>query len=157
MQKLSGKSIDKFYKSCLLFHQESNKIEFAFFLIFSWFSTDLQVSAKHKHYLRTAIHRGPWTFSAFIDMPLLHRHNPGKMATYAMWSSGSWVARPAQFRRAPAARSAGSRRWVARGSPMLDSFARTRRKEDRQRPTGAHPSGGRGGMPSGEGWCRVGR
>jgi hypothetical protein len=34
MQKLSGKSIDKFYKSCSVFHEESNKIEFAFFRCF---------------------------------------------------------------------------------------------------------------------------
>jgi hypothetical protein len=40
---------------------------------------------------------------------------------------------------------------------MLDSFAWSRRKEDWRRPTAAHSSGGRGGLPSGEGRRRVGR
>jgi hypothetical protein len=31
MQKLSRKTINKLYKSCSVFHQESKKIELAFF------------------------------------------------------------------------------------------------------------------------------
>jgi hypothetical protein len=40
MQKLSGKGIDKFYKSCSVLHQESNKIGFAIFRVFFRISTD---------------------------------------------------------------------------------------------------------------------
>jgi hypothetical protein len=39
MQKLSGSSLDKFNKSCRVFHQESYKIGFVFFSNFLRFST----------------------------------------------------------------------------------------------------------------------
>jgi hypothetical protein len=52
MQKLLGKTMDKLYRSCSVFHQESNKIEFEFL----WFMYDflgfLQDSAKRVHYWR---------------------------------------------------------------------------------------------------------
>jgi hypothetical protein len=46
MQKLPGNSLDKFNKSCSALHQESRKIEFAFFLLFYDFLEILQDSAK---------------------------------------------------------------------------------------------------------------
>jgi hypothetical protein len=46
MQQLSGKSIEKFYKRCSVFHQESTKIEFAFIRMFYDFLEILQESAK---------------------------------------------------------------------------------------------------------------
>jgi hypothetical protein len=47
MQNLSGNSLDKFNKSCSALLQESNKIEFAFFLQFLYdFLEILQESAK---------------------------------------------------------------------------------------------------------------
>jgi hypothetical protein len=49
--------MDMLYKSCSDFHQESNKIEFAFF----WFPYDflriLQESANRLHYLRICFAR----------------------------------------------------------------------------------------------------
>jgi hypothetical protein len=45
MQKLSGNNLDKFNKSCITFHQESNKIGFAFFWFFYNFLRILQDSA----------------------------------------------------------------------------------------------------------------
>jgi hypothetical protein len=52
MQNLSGNSIDKFYKSCSVFHQECNKNEFAFFRFFYDLLCILQDSAKWLYYLR---------------------------------------------------------------------------------------------------------
>jgi hypothetical protein len=52
MQKLSGKRIDKFYKSCRVLNQESDKIKFVFFWIFYGFLCILQVSGKRMYYLR---------------------------------------------------------------------------------------------------------
>jgi hypothetical protein len=50
MQQLSGNSLDKFNKSCSTFHQESNKIGFAFVWFFYDFLRNLQVSAKAIYY-----------------------------------------------------------------------------------------------------------
>jgi hypothetical protein len=52
MQKLSKTSSGKNRKSCSTLHQESKKIGFAFFIILYNCLRILQVSAKHKHYLR---------------------------------------------------------------------------------------------------------
>jgi hypothetical protein len=52
MQKLYGKTMDMLYKSCSVFHQESNKIGFAFLCIFYDFLWNLQESAKQHHYSR---------------------------------------------------------------------------------------------------------
>jgi hypothetical protein len=53
MQNLSGKSMVIPYKSCSVFHMESNKIEFAFLWFFYNFLCIFQDSAKHIHYLRS--------------------------------------------------------------------------------------------------------
>jgi hypothetical protein len=52
MQKLSGNSSGKNNKSCSVFHNEFNKIEFAVFWIFYDFLRNLQDSAKQQYYLR---------------------------------------------------------------------------------------------------------
>jgi hypothetical protein len=52
MQQLSRNSLDKFNKSCITFHQKSNKISFAFFWIFYDFLRILQDSAKQQNYSR---------------------------------------------------------------------------------------------------------
>jgi hypothetical protein len=46
MQKLSRNSLDKFNKSCSVFHEESKKIEFTFFWVFYYFLGIWQESAK---------------------------------------------------------------------------------------------------------------
>jgi hypothetical protein len=46
MQKLSGTSSGKNKESCRIFHNESNKIGFAFFLFFYDFLRNLQETAK---------------------------------------------------------------------------------------------------------------
>jgi hypothetical protein len=50
MQNLSGNSLDKFNKSCSALHQESRKIEFAFFQFFYDVLGILQDSAKVFYY-----------------------------------------------------------------------------------------------------------
>jgi hypothetical protein len=50
MHKLSGTRSSKNNKSCRILHNESNKIEFAFFWFFYDFLQILQDSANHNHY-----------------------------------------------------------------------------------------------------------
>jgi hypothetical protein len=52
MQKLSVSSLDKFSEGCSTFHQESNKIRFAFVWFFHDFLHIFQESANWEHYLR---------------------------------------------------------------------------------------------------------
>jgi hypothetical protein len=58
MQKLSRTSSGKNNKTSGIFHQESNKIEFAFFQIFYDFLCNLQESAKWLYYLRCGFAAG---------------------------------------------------------------------------------------------------
>jgi hypothetical protein len=71
MQKLSGTSSCKNNKSCGIFHNESNKISFDFFLFFYDFLHNLQESGKSLYYLsyqfagrpperNFALQCGPW-------------------------------------------------------------------------------------------------
>jgi hypothetical protein len=90
MQKLSGKSIYKFYKSCRDFHQESNKIEFAFFYGFYDFIQNLQESAKLNLLFKKLICvEVPGKIWDLTNMPLVHGWDPGKMETFATWSLGA--------------------------------------------------------------------
>jgi hypothetical protein len=69
---VSGTSLGKNNKSCRIFQNESNKIEFAFFLFFYDFLRNLQVSAIHKYYFNYQ----------FAVRPL-------KRITPLQWSSGA--------------------------------------------------------------------
>jgi hypothetical protein len=57
MQKLSGTSTGKNNKICVIFHHESNEIEFAFFWFFYDFLRNLQDFAKWLYYLRFTLAR----------------------------------------------------------------------------------------------------
>jgi hypothetical protein len=60
MQKLSWKTMDMLYKSCSVFHKESNKIGVAFIWIFYEFSKfQLNGFTIEDSILQT----GPWNFS----------------------------------------------------------------------------------------------
>jgi hypothetical protein len=64
MHKLSGNSLDKFNKSCSVFHQESNKIEFAFFRFLYDFFRDFLSSSNLPHTIQElALHQSPWNIS----------------------------------------------------------------------------------------------
>jgi hypothetical protein len=52
MQKVSGKTMVMLYKSCRVFHKESNKIEIAFFCFFKKFLRIFQESARHQVLLK---------------------------------------------------------------------------------------------------------
>jgi hypothetical protein len=89
MQTSTGTSSGKNNKSCGIFHNESNKIGFAFV----WFSYDflrnLQISAKVKHYLRTNFRRGPWNFSAIHKYALGSHLGPWKYSRPRNWVPGT--------------------------------------------------------------------
>jgi hypothetical protein len=74
MPKLFGTSLDKYNKSCRAPHQESSKIEFAFFQIFYDFLEILQDSTIWIHYWRCTFAQGPWNFFILYKYALrLHR------------------------------------------------------------------------------------
>jgi hypothetical protein len=78
MPKILGNSSGKNNKSCSVFHQESNKIEFAF----TKFS---QTILLFKKLLFTKV---PGTFCRFTTIPSVHPKHPGKNSDLAMWPIG---------------------------------------------------------------------
>jgi hypothetical protein len=73
MHKLSGKSIDKLYKSCSVFHQESNKIGFFIFLNFIQFSMDFLNSSKTANTIEDSLYnKVPGKIQYFTDMPSVY-------------------------------------------------------------------------------------
>jgi hypothetical protein len=93
MQKLSGNSLDKYNNSCSVFHQESNKIEFAFFR----FSTEFTKISKNCFTIGDyKFQPGPWKdFGA-------HKYTLGSQkrtwkevapCNVVLWGGG-WRARP---------------------------------------------------------------
>jgi hypothetical protein len=83
MQQLPENNLDKFNKSCSTFHQESNKIGFAFFWFFYNF---LQESAKKDLLLKFPLYAGvPGTFLSFTNRTLDCTKHPRKNKSPAMW------------------------------------------------------------------------
>jgi hypothetical protein len=78
MQKLSGTSSGKNNKSCSIFHNESKKIEFAFFCFFYYILRILQESAKWLYYLRFTFAPGPWKVLDSYRYTLALRIGPQK-------------------------------------------------------------------------------
>jgi hypothetical protein len=107
MQQLSGKSIDKFYNSCTVFHQESNKIEIAFFRIFYNFLCILQEPAidptLFKKQLYTEVPAG---LDSLTNMPSVHGLDLGKKEIEAIESLDQGSARAGWNSPAPAAGAA---------------------------------------------------
>jgi hypothetical protein len=79
MPKILGNSSGKNNKSCSVFHQESNKIEFAF----TKFS---QTILLFKKLLFTKV---PGTFCRFTTIPSVHPKHPGKNSDLALWPLGA--------------------------------------------------------------------
>jgi hypothetical protein len=88
MQKLSGNSLDIFYKSCSTIHQESNKIGFEFLCFFYNFLRILQDSAKWLYYLRFTFATRPWQFWFLTKIPSVHTKHPEKKEGVAVWPLG---------------------------------------------------------------------
>jgi hypothetical protein len=84
MQTSSAKAIDILYKSCSVFHQEFNKIEFAFFC----FYTILYEFSKNQQICFTIgesiFEQAPGQFPNFTDIPLDHRLAPRKIKNFVM-------------------------------------------------------------------------
>jgi hypothetical protein len=66
------------YKSCSVFHQESNKIGFEFFWIFYSLLRILQESANQQHYWRYFLQAGPWKESRIHRYALSLHLSPWK-------------------------------------------------------------------------------
>jgi hypothetical protein len=85
MQKLSRKTMDMLYKSCRVFHTESNIIGFAFFWIFYKFLCISQVSVTllilFKIQLYTEV---PGNFWFFTNVPLVCTKDSGNSLRLAM-------------------------------------------------------------------------
>jgi hypothetical protein len=85
MPKISRNSRDKFNQSCSTHHQESSKIEFAFFLISLQFSRDFTRICKILLLLKFPFCNGvPRSFPTFTNIPLDCTVNPGKIWGLAM-------------------------------------------------------------------------
>jgi hypothetical protein len=152
---------DKFNKSCRVFLQESNKIEFAFFLIFYNFLCILQVSAKHIYYLRNRLSLRSLEISTLLQIcPRFTLKTLERLQTLqcAPWP---WpAARVAEFRLTPA--NSGSavgraRAGTACGSPRLGFRARRVRDHNRRGGKVAALWTGRWSTRSGEGAAWLGR
>jgi hypothetical protein len=79
MSQISGNSLDKFNKSCSALHQESNKIDFAFFLIFLRFSRDFTRISKVTLLLKMHLcNEVPRTFPTITNMPRDRTKHPGR-------------------------------------------------------------------------------
>jgi hypothetical protein len=112
MPKISGNSLDKFNKSCSALHQESNKIEFAFFRFFLRFSKDFTRIGKSVLLLKVPFcSEVPRTFPTLIDMPLVHSWDSGKIWGLAIgslaWGGGGSGRIPAKTAPLPAGEVVG--------------------------------------------------
>jgi hypothetical protein len=75
MLKISGNRLGEYNKSCSTFHQESNKIDFAFFWVFYDFLGISQVSANSVYYWSSTFPLRPPDFSTPHNNTLpLHIH-----------------------------------------------------------------------------------
>jgi hypothetical protein len=79
MQKLLGTNSGKNNKSCRIFHNESNKIGFAFFWFFCDFLRILQESAKWLYYLRFTFALGSLESFRFLRISPGSRKTPWKL------------------------------------------------------------------------------
>jgi hypothetical protein len=73
-----------------------------------------KISKTHVLFKLQLFTKTPGIFCRFTTMLLLHIKHPEINSDLAMWPSGRWPARAAQFQRAPAAGSPGSVRGGTR-------------------------------------------
>jgi hypothetical protein len=100
MPKISGNSLDKFNQSCSALHQESSKIELAFFWFFYGVLEILQESAEWLYYWRWTFPHGPLEiFKASQKRPSLAPRPLGKSQSSHICPSAAGRARR---RRGPA-------------------------------------------------------
>jgi hypothetical protein len=151
MQKLSLTSLGKNNKSCSIFHNEPNKIWFAFFWILYDFLQNLQDSAKQQYYLRFTF--APGSLELFSHSHRCPRFTLRTLEIFQTLQLSPWD----QWRR----RLAGIRRhrwgfWPGevwrrcRGSPATGLRAQLGVEGAGEEGSAALSGGGRGSWCSGE-------
>jgi hypothetical protein len=114
MQKLSGTSSGTNNKSCRIFHNETKKSEFAFFWFFYDFLRILHKSAKWLYYLRFTFAAGALEGFRFLRIcPWSTKNTLETFDSVQCRPQGRRPVRAVEFRRGPAAGSAGDGRGVA--------------------------------------------
>jgi hypothetical protein len=142
MHKLLGKSIDKFYKSCSVFHPESNKIGFA---VFCFFQVLLEI---HFTARSLELFKGLQVYPCYADGSLERIGN----SQLSPWASAGGS--PAKIRRTGGRVQLGAGGGTACGSLGLDSQAWTGQDCSRRAQTVAQGGAGRCGFKSGEGQAK---
>jgi hypothetical protein len=100
MQKLSGQTMDMLYKSYRVFHQEYNKIGFAYFWFFKNFLRILQDSAERVHYWSCGF--TPWSLETFDSLqmcPWFTQNTLERNQSLQLGPRAREAARPAGLRR----------------------------------------------------------
>jgi hypothetical protein len=143
MQKLLGTSSIKNYKSCGIFHLESNKIEFAFFWFLYNFLCNLQEIAKctllfENHFARRSLK----SFRFSRIRPWFTKISLERMGSPQLGLSPWPAAVMAKIRRGGGQGRWGEVRTMFRFSPATDLWLGWWRKGGRQGYSAA-PSGGR--------------
>jgi hypothetical protein len=129
MQKLSRTSSGKNNKSCSTLHHESNKIGFAFFLIFLRFSTEFtRISKTHVLFEMGFCTEVPGKLFRFTSMPVVRVKLPvkkegGAIGSLAMEGGGSGR-NPANWRRGWPEKRAGKRLGTHQGSIWVLGWGR---------------------------------
>jgi hypothetical protein len=112
MQKLSATTPGKNNKSCGIFHNESNKIDFAFFWFSYNFLHNVQESAKALYYFRFIFAAGPWKVLDSYIYTLTLQIGPQQNSNPCNWVLGDGSGGPAEIpagdRRIPAGGQQGS-------------------------------------------------
>jgi hypothetical protein len=125
MQKLTGTSSGKNNKSCGIFHNKSNKIEFAFFWFFYDFLRILQESAKWLYYLRFTFAAGSLKSFRFLRICPWLTENTLETFDFLQCHPRGW--RPVRAAQIPASSSPawpGKAGRLTRGSPQNVLWAR---------------------------------
>jgi hypothetical protein len=89
MQKLSLTSSGKNNKSCSIFHNEPNKIWFAFFEFYTIFYEIYKILQNNNTIWDSLLHRGPWNFSAIHTDALGSHLGPWKYSRPCNWVPGT--------------------------------------------------------------------
>jgi hypothetical protein len=99
LQQLSGKTVVMLYKSCTVFHQEANKIGFAFSDFPTIFYRVSKIQPNTKYYARSTLQSSPCTVSIPSRCTLSLQIGPQKDLRPGNWvlgeEAGATPARPA--------------------------------------------------------------